>query len=161
VSDAPAGDARQRVTVRPARREEAAALADVIRRAFVTEELVYGDIPPLHETAADVEMTFDAGEAVLVADLDGRIVGTVRAECISGGGVMVRRLAVLPDARGRGIARTLMRALEDAYPDAERFELFTGAMAQGPIALYESLGYQLIEPREDMGFPLVWFEKCV
>jgi len=53
-----------------------------------------------------------------------------------------------------------MRALEDSYPDAQRFELFTGAMATGPIALYESLGYKLIEPREDMGFPLVWFEKC-
>jgi len=74
--------------------------------------------------------------------------------------VMVRRLAVLPDVRGRGIARALMCALEEAYPRAERFELFTGAMAEGPIALYTSLGYHLIEPREDMGFPLVWFEKC-
>jgi len=53
-----------------------------------------------------------------------------------------------------------MVALEEAYPDATRFELFTGEMAKGPIALYESLGYRLIEPREDMGFPLVWFEKC-
>jgi GNAT superfamily N-acetyltransferase len=84
----------------------------------------------------------------------------VRAESLPGGGVMVRRLAVLPEARGQGIARALMRSLEEAYPDAERFELFTGAMASGPIALYTSLGYHLIEPREDMGFPLVWFEKC-
>jgi GNAT superfamily N-acetyltransferase len=160
-----AGGSRQQlapVIVRLATRDESSAIAAVIRDAFATVAADVGrDIPPLHETAADVEMTFDAGEAVLVADLDGAIVGTVRAECISGGGVMVRRLAVLPDARGRGIAKTLMRALEDAYPDAQRFELFTGAMAEGPIALYESLGYQLIEPREDMGFPLAWFEKCL
>jgi len=148
-------------TIRLAKRQESEAVAGVIRDGFETVAAAIGrDIPPLHETAADVEATFDAGDAVLIAELEGRVVGTVRAESISGGGVMVRRLAVLPYARGRGIARALMRALEDAYPDAERFELFTGAMAAGPIALYQSLGYQLIEPREDMGFPLVWFEKC-
>lgn len=149
------------VTVRLAARDESEAVASVIRDGFATVAAAIGrDIPPLHESAADVEATFDAGDAVLLAEMDGRVVGTVRAETLPGGGIMVRRLAVLPDARGRGIARSLMRALEDAYPEAERFELFTGAMAAGPIALYESLGYRLIEPREDMGFPLVWFEKC-
>jgi predicted N-acetyltransferase YhbS len=147
--------------VRRATRGEAPAIESVIREGFQTVADDIGrDIPPLHETAADVEETFDAGDVVLVAESDGRIVGTVRAESLEGGGVMARRLAVLPEARGRGIARSLMRALEDAYPKAQRFELFTGAMAAGPIALYESLGYKLIEPREDMGFPLVWFEKC-
>ncbi|MDR3687651.1 MAG: GNAT family N-acetyltransferase [Coriobacteriia bacterium] len=147
--------------IRRATRDESSAVAGVIRDGFKTVADAIGqDIPPLHETAADVEETFDAGDAVLVAESDGRLVGTVRAESLEGGGVMVRRLAVLPEVRGRGVARSLMRALEDAYPDAPRFELFTGAMATGPIALYESLGYKLIEPREEMGFPLVWFEKC-
>jgi len=147
--------------VRRATRDESAAIARVIREGFQSvADSVGRDIPPLHETATDVEETFDAGDVVLVAESDGHIVGTVRAEGLEGGGVMARRLAVLPEARGHGIARSLMRALEDSYPDAQRFELFTGAMATGPIALYESLGYKLVEPREDMGFPLVWFEKC-
>jgi GNAT superfamily N-acetyltransferase len=147
--------------IRRAARDESPAIASVIRDGFQSVADDIGrDIPPLHETAADVEETFDAGDVVLVAESGGRIVGTVRAESLEGGGVMARRLAVLPEARGRGAARSLMRALEDAYPEAQRFELFTGAMAAGPIALYESLGYKLIEPREDMGFPLVWFEKC-
>ena len=147
--------------IRRATRGESPEIAGVIREGFQTVADAIGrDIPPLHETAADVDETFDAGEIVLVAETDGHIVGTVRAESLDGGGVMVRRLAVLPEARGRGVARSLMCALEDAYPDATRFELFTGAMAEGPIALYQSLGYKLIEPREDMGFPLVWFEKC-
>lgn len=151
----------ENVTIRLATCEESEAVAKVIRDGFATVAADVGrDIPPLHETAADVEATFDAGDAVLVAEMDGRVVGTVRGESLEGGGLMVRRLAVLPEARQRGIARALMRALEDAYPEAQRFELFTGAMASGPIALYESLGYRLIEPREDMGFPLVWFEKC-
>jgi GNAT superfamily N-acetyltransferase len=159
--DVPAEASGPAVVVRRASREESGAIASVIREGFATVAADIGrDIPPLHETAGDVESTFDAGDAVLVAEANGRLVGTVRAESIAGGGVMVRRLVVLPEARGRGLAKALMRALEDAYPEATRFELFTGAMAAGPIALYESLGYRLIEPREDMGFPLVWFEKC-
>jgi len=138
VSDAPASD---RVVIRLARREEAAALAEVIRKAFVTEQLVYGDIPPLHETAADLEATFDAGEITLAAELDGALVGTVRGETIADGSVVVRRLAVLVEARGNGVARQLMTALEAAYPDAQRFELFTGALNHAALGLYEAVGY--------------------
>lgn len=146
MSDASAGDAsgdaaRASVTVRLARREEAAALAAVIRDAFVTEQLVYGDIPPLHETAADVEASFDAGEITLAAELDHVLVGTVRGETIADGSVMVRRLAVLVEARGRGVARQLMSALEAAYPDAPRFELFTGDLNHAALGLYEAVGY--------------------
>jgi ribosomal protein S18 acetylase RimI-like enzyme len=137
-------DARERVTIRPARREEAAALADVIRRAFVTEELVYGDIPPLHETAADLEASFDAGEVTLAAELDGVLVGTVRGETMADGSVMVRRLAVLVEARGYGIARQLMTALEDGYPEAARFELFTGELNAPALGLYDAVGYTRI-----------------
>jgi len=138
VSDTPASD---RVVIRLARREEAAALAEVIRKAFVTEQLVYGDIPPLHETAADLEATFDAGEIALAAELDGALVGTVRGETIADGSVVVRRLAVLVEARGNGVARQLMTALEAAYPDATRFELFTGALNHAALGLYEAVGY--------------------
>ena len=153
--------AAQPVRVRAADSSEAEMIAAVIRAAFATvAEAIGVDIPPLHETADDVRATLAAGDTALVAVVDGIVVGTVRGETIPSGGVMVRRLAVLPSHRGHGVAHALMRALEDAYPDAQRFELFTGAMAEGPIALYESLGYKLIEPREDMGFPLVWYEKC-
>jgi hypothetical protein len=33
-------------------------------------------------------------------------------------------------------------------------------MAAGPIALYESLGYAMMQPREAGDVPLVWLEKC-
>jgi GNAT superfamily N-acetyltransferase len=140
---------------------EAEAIASVIRAAFATiAEAIGIDIPPLHETAADVLATFSAGDAVFVAEVNGAVVGTVRGETIESGDVMVRRLAVLPAHRGAGIARGLMRALEDAYPGTRRFELFTGADATAPLALYESLGYQLFEPSEKTDFPLVYLEKC-
>jgi len=161
MSDATVPPAPVSVLIRSATVSEAETIARVIRAAFLTvaEELGF-DIPPVHETPSDVRSTFEAGDAVLVAEVDGAVVGTVRGETLDDDGVMVRRLAVLPERRGTGIARGLMLALEDAYPAASRFELFTGAEAVGPIALYTSLGYRIVESRRDMGFPLVYLEKC-
>lgn len=130
-----------RYVVRRAMRDEAETLAGVVRAAFATEALVYGDIPPLHETAADVEATFDAGDVVLAADLDGVCVGTVRGETAADGTLVVRRLAVLPEARGLGIGRALLVALEEAYAAVTRFELFTGELNGAALGLYESIGY--------------------
>ena len=76
------------------------------------------------------------------------------------GSVMVRRLAVLPGFRRHGLARQLMAELENAYPSASRFELFTGAEAAAPIALYVSLGYAEFQPSAPPDFPLVYLEKC-
>ena len=147
--------------VREAAREESAAIAEIIRVAFQEiADRIGIDIPPLHESAQDVLATFDAGDAVLAAEADGRLVGTVRCETLEGNSVMARRLAVLPESRRTGIAHALMSALEAAYPQARRFELFTGAGAVGAVRLYESLGYHLIDPPHPMEFPLVYMEKC-
>jgi len=148
--------------VRPATRDEAETLAAIIRTAFQTEAEVYGDIPPLHETAADVEATFAAGDVTLAADLAGATVGTIRGETRPDGTVVVRRLAVLPNSRGLGIARALLVALEAAYPYATRFELFTGDLNRAALGLYESLGYERIGTREVApGIELVTLEKHV
>jgi ribosomal protein S18 acetylase RimI-like enzyme len=155
MSDGPAA-----VTVRSASRDEAGVLAALIREAFVSEAEVYGDIPPMHETAADIEATFDAGDVTLAAETDGRLAGTVRGETMPDGAVVVRRLAVLPWARRRGIARALLVALEAAYPHAARLELFTGSLNGAALGLYESLGYVRTGTREVMpGIDLVTLEK--
>jgi ribosomal protein S18 acetylase RimI-like enzyme len=149
-------------SVRPATRDEAEKLAALVRAAFQTEADVYGDIPPLHETAADVEATFDAGDVTLAADVGGATVGTIRGETMTDGTVVVRRLAVRPASRGLGIARALLVALEAAYPYATRFELFTGDLNHAALGLYESVGYERIGTREVApGIELVTLEKVV
>ena len=159
---AEAEDASGASSIRRASREEAELLAAVIREAFVTEAEVYGDIPPLHETAADLEATFDAGDVTLAADLGDRVVGTVRGETMPDGAVVVRRLAVLPETRRRGLARSLIAELEAAYPHAPRFELFTGNLNRAALGLYESLGYVRTGSREvGAGIELVTLEKRV
>jgi predicted N-acetyltransferase YhbS len=153
--NAPAG-----IVIREARHDEAEQVADVIRRAFATEVALYGEVPPMRERAEDVVDTLDSGDVALVAEADGRVVGTARGETLATGAVMVRRLAVDPAWRGRGIARELMIALETAYPDAPRFEVFTGSLSVGPLALYESLGYRRVRSENVApGVDLVYLEK--
>lgn len=149
------------LVIRTASRDEAEAVAAIVRRAFVTEAEVYGtDLPPLHECAEDVLAAFDAGDVTLVAEADGAIVGTVRGERLASGAVMVRRLGVDAEWRGRGIARALMVALETAYPDAERIEIFTGSRSTAALALYGSLGYAYARTETIAGgVDLLYMEK--
>jgi ribosomal protein S18 acetylase RimI-like enzyme len=147
-------------TIRRATREEAETVAAIVRDGFATEAAVYGDIPPLHETTSDVEATFDAGETTLLAEKSGRAIGTVRGETMPDGGLMVRRLAVLPEARQLGIGRALLVELEAAYPAVRRFELFTGVSSEAALGLYESLGYVRVSAKEVApGVELVTLEK--
>lgn len=147
--------------IRLAHRDEAELLAEIIREAFATEATVYGDIPPLHETAADIDATFHAGDVTLTAVQAERLVGTVRGETLPDGTLVVRRLCVLPEARGAGIGRALIEALEVAYPDATRFELFTGHLNGAALGLYESLGYVRTGAEEiETGIELVTLVKA-
>lgn len=95
----------------------------------------------MSETAGSVREAIDTG-IVLVAELDGVIVGSVRGNLREDGIVEVGRLVVAPELQNRGIGRHLACELEAHYPDATGFEIFTGHKSAGSIALYESLGYR-------------------
>ena len=158
-------------------RIERAAVADIAEavavqhRAFMRVARWLGledatQLDPIAESADEVERLVAEGTAtVLVARLDtgdaAPIVGTVRGQAGSDGSVEVGRLAVDDGLEGRGIGRALMEAIEVQYPDARRFVLFTGRDAAGPIHLYDSLGYRIVEEREfRLDLFLVWMEKC-
>ena len=59
----------------------------------------------------------------------------------------VKRMYTTPAARGRGVARALLRALEDSAREAgmRRLVLETGYKQPEAIALYESSGYVMIK----------------
>jgi len=123
-------------------------------------------LPPMAETLEDVErLVEDQGAIVLIArtgeGMAGPVVGTVRGLLGEDGSVEIGRLGVADSWEGRGIGRALMIAIEEAYPDVERFVLFTGRDATGPIRLYESLGYGIVSDQEfSPGVFVVWLEKC-
>lgn len=113
----------------------------VQKQAFASEAERYGDpdLPPLHETVDEIRQQLDT-HVVLKAVLEGQIVGSVRGR-LEASSCHVSRLAVRPDVQGRGIGAQLVRALEEQFPGAESFVLFTGHKSHRTIALYERLGY--------------------
>jgi predicted N-acetyltransferase YhbS len=136
-------------------RVQRAAFGRVARQFGVPAEVM----PPIVETLEQIVALRAAGTHTFVA-LDGdRVVGTVRTTVRDDGVAEIGRLAVDDGAERRGIATALMLAAEEDRPEAARFELFTGAEAAGPIALYERLGYRIFSRETFQEWSMVWLGK--
>jgi ribosomal protein S18 acetylase RimI-like enzyme len=125
------------------------------KRAYESEARLYDDwnIPPLTQSLPEIKNEF--GEKVfLKAVVEGEIVGSVRAQEVDGS-CYIGRLVVAPRRQGQGIGTTLMREIEQLFPGAMRFELFTGFRSERNLGLYERLGYTVFK-REGM---LVFLQK--
>lgn len=140
--------------------EDAAILLELQKLAYESEARLYNDfeMPPLLQTVEEMRAEF-LDKIVLKAEIEGRIVGSVRASQQSET-CLVRRLFVHPDFQRRGIASALMQRIEVYFASATRFELFTGYKSAGNIRLYERLGYTIFK-RETAGEGLafVFMEK--
>ncbi|QTX06219.1 NAD(P)H-dependent oxidoreductase [Agromyces archimandritae] len=105
------------------------------------------ELEPLHESLADVERWL-AEWTTTGLWLDGRLIGMFRTR-LDGRTGHIGRLAVVPDLRGRGIGRRLLRrAIAELEPDCDRLELSTGSGSEGNLALYASEGFER-EAEED------------
>ncbi len=115
-------------------------------------------LPPLQESADDLARQMANGTRFFVAVVGHEIVGAVRGTP-RGDTVHVGRLVVATSHLRRGIGTRLMHHLEQEFPSARRFELFTGADAHDALALYEGLGYMRTRADARDGVRLVWLEK--
>lgn len=115
-------------------------------------------IPPLMQTLSEIEAEFKT-KVFLKAVSGERIIGSVRAS-LATDTCLIGRLIVHPDCQGKGIGGLLMRGIENAFPGAERFELFTGIKSIDNISLYRRLGYEAYR-EEDLSpkVRLVYMEK--
>ena len=95
------------------------------------------------EDVADDERALDEGGAVL-AWIGDTAVGAVRFQ-VAVDHLAVERLAVIPTARGQGIARGLLASLEDLARESQLPEVRLGVRLSLPrnMALYQGLGYQI------------------
>ena len=128
--------------------EDSAEILALQKLAFASEARLYGEqnVQPLRQTL--VSMQDDIQSQVVLKAMHGtRIVGSVRAK-LSDKTCEVGKLVTHPDFQCRGIGTALMHAIETHFPEAERFELFTGAKSTSNIRLYERLGYQRFSTRE-------------
>ncbi len=141
------------VVIGPAAPGSAGEVLTVQRAAYLTEAQLYGDpgIAPLTETLAEVGEAVAAG--VLTATLGPRVVGVARGR-VADGVLAIGRLAVAPDAQGRGVGTALVTALERSLgAQARRAVLFTGSRSEANLRLYRRLGYQ--EERRERISPAV------
>ncbi|MEI5007497.1 N-acetyltransferase family protein [Streptomyces sp. NPDC087659] len=113
------------------------------------------------ETTAPDWPAFDAaklpGHRFVAADANGAVLGWVAATRVSDrcvyAGVVEHSVYVHPDARGRGIAASLLEALIDSTEAAGVWTIQSGIFPENTasLALHERAGFRVIGLRERIG----------
>lgn len=142
------------IVLRPATPDDSPALAATIAAAF---EQYRGELVPesgaFAETADGIAGELATGAGAIVAERNGTIVGCVMIRLLEGD-LYLGRLAVLPAARGLGLAG---RLIEVAEAEARRRRL-PGVRLGVRVALpanqklFNSLGYREISREAHPGF---------
>ena len=143
--------------------DESFAIASILRLAFVEYQPMY--TPPAFAattpTSDQIQARWNEGP-VWVAVQNEKLVGTVAAVSKTLG-PYIRSMAVLPAARGQGIALGLLKHIESfaVAKDYKRLFLSTTPFLTSAIHLYESFGFRRNDdgPHDLYGTPLFTMVK--
>lgn len=132
------------LTLRLAVPEDSQALLGVIREAFSARPPVDPPAAALAEDENSIRAALDEGFGVL-AEVDGKPVAGLLVQ-LTGSLAMLRRVSVLPEASGAGVARTMVEAAALAAVDAgaTRVEFFARREFPQLIAWWERLGFRIL-----------------
>ena len=132
-------------TIVPAHLDDAPAILAMQRLAFEPEARAcqVWEIPPLQETVEGIREHIRVATVLKAMEGD-RMLGSIRG-IVTDGTCLIRVLMVAPDAQGRGLGARLLKAIEDAHPQVERFELTTNMIMVGNVRFYLSHGYEVVE----------------
>ncbi|MEU3296435.1 GNAT family N-acetyltransferase [Streptomyces longwoodensis] len=145
--------------IRVARSEEYAALGELTARAYLDDGLLdFGEDDEYLPVLKDVARR--AAAEVLVAVGGDRLLGGVAfvagpgpaADIARPGEAEIRALAVVREARGRGVGEALVRACVDrarATPGCVRLVLSSQRSMHSAHRLYERLGFERTPDREN------------
>jgi putative acetyltransferase len=99
-----------------------------------------------------------------VVESQGKLVGTSAYHPISRGdrAVEIRKMYLLPEARGKGLGKFLLGELEKAIASRGYREIWieTASVLQEAVRLYESQGYQSATEVETARCDLVYWKCC-
>lgn len=145
------GVGRGRIAIRPAQVEDLPAIVALLaqddlgaQRETVTDPL------PRSYHAAFAEIDRDPAHLLVVAEAEGRVVGTLQVTFLQyltyGGGLraQIEAVRVAPELRGSGLGRTLVGwAVDEARRRrAHVVQLTTDARRDGAQRFYGSLGFE-------------------
>lgn len=137
-------ESAQAVLIRNAVMDESAAIVSVLRQAFIEYEPLYtpGGFSATTPTSDQIRERWDEGP-VWVAVQNENIIGTV-AVVPKSAGLYIRSMAVLPSARGQGIAGRLLKEVELFAFKHSHMNLFlsTTPFLKEAIRLYENFGFE-------------------
>jgi GNAT superfamily N-acetyltransferase len=148
------------LTFRPAR-ADAPPGRDLLEAMLAELEPLYGRIDvPGAPTASPAELAPPSG-AFLVGRRDGEAIACGGVKRLDERSCEIKRMYVAPAARGRGVARALLAALED---EARRLgyavaRLDTGRFQPHAERLYREAGYEEIGNFNANPFASFWGEK--
>lgn len=110
--------------------------------AYLSEAEIIDDytIPPLHQALEDLLSEFER-QIFLTATDENTVIGSVRC-WLEEGTCFIGKLMVHPDHQNCGLGKKLLKAAEDQFPEAERYELFTGQRSEKNLHIYGGCGYR-------------------
>ena len=100
------------------------------------------------------ETILDPGGEILIAESNGRVVGTCALVPVSDKVFEIAKLAVAQEFRGAGLGRRLTERVLQRARDrgAMRIILFSSSKLGAALKLYESLGFRHVPPPSDQPY---------
>ncbi len=130
-----------RMIIERASAEDAPEIFALQKIVYQNEAEIYNDysLAPLKQTLKEMTDQF-ATRIFLKATVNAKIIGSVRGN-LEGETAHLSRLIVHPYFWKHGIGTKLIREIEAAFPEARRFETFTGQKSRHTMGPYEGQGY--------------------
>jgi phosphinothricin acetyltransferase len=144
----------EQIRIVPMEDAHAAAVLDIYRRGIDGGEATFETEPPTWERFAASRLPDHRFVAV---DADGRVLGWVACSPVSQRGVYVgvveHSVYVHPDARGRGLGKTLLRVLIDSTEAAGIWTIQSGIFPENTtsLAVHGAVGFRVVGTRERLG----------
>jgi len=120
-----------------------------VRRIFAESGAYLQALYPSESNhVVDVDALAGPDAVFLAARRNGELLGSIAFRIIAPGHAEIKRMFVRSEARGIGLGRRLLSALEDAarQKHVSRISLETGIKQPQAIALYRASGYQDCPP---------------